>query len=460
MSEVVNDTIEFPHDYCVWLGNYDKQAWHPWFENASSADEVFAKTESPQLIVLSVQAELQDELLSSLRSHELTSHSLILVTHESSLTPYLANGLWRKNYHEQYQDYLVKKSQVRLDHQGEAEAKLLSYLWLHSDFCLEPHSEPTKSHLYNYPLLNAWGITAEESFSWLNSVKNSDWITTDRLVNRVRFCPSCHSGHLNYIDVCPQCQSIDTSHQSSLHCFNCGHIGKQDSFRKMSTLQCPNCLQNLRHIGVDYDRPIENQHCNSCDTLFVDAIVEAECLHCHVHSALDELHVRNIYSYKLTQTGRNRVRRGRGQTLFNLVPGEQMSGQQFYWLIDWQNKLAKRHKQTHTILSIQMENVAEFLAAEGESNGFAQLDAIQERLRSVVRVTDACSNYTQDGLLMLLPLTELAHLQPIYKKLFDLKEMQNTSKIELTVKAITLPAEIGENVADWLTDQLIKTRPM
>ncbi|MGL5028432.1 MAG: hypothetical protein ACRC6P_21025, partial [Shewanella oncorhynchi] len=86
--------------------------------------------------------------------------------------------------------------------------------------------------------------------------------------------------------------------------------------------------------------------------------------------------------------------------------------------------------------------------------------ALQERLRSVIRVTDACSNYTQDGLLMLLPMTEIKQLKSIYNKLFDLKELQSSSKIELSVKAISLPANIGENVGEWLTDQLLQAKPM
>ncbi|MCK5818845.1 MAG: hypothetical protein KAH18_06250 [Psychromonas sp.] len=36
-------------------------------------------------------------------------------------------------------------------------------------------------------------------------------------------------------------------------------------------LECLYCLQRLCHIGVDYDRPIENQHCNICDTIFIKA---------------------------------------------------------------------------------------------------------------------------------------------------------------------------------------------
>lgn len=462
MKEVIlsNLSVDLPHDYFVWIGRYQNADWHPWFEQFNSVEALIGNGRIPEIIVLSVQAEEQDKWLMMLRQHELTALSLILVSRESPLSSFLGNGMWREDYKEQYQSYKLKKQQIKLNFQDDIVHKLLCYLWCHHDAILEPHSVPARRYLYDYPLLNAWGVSPEESFAWLSDLQKNNWIEKSTLSNRLRFCPSCHSGHLNYIDVCPQCHSIDTEQQSCLHCFNCGHVGDQALFRKLNILSCPNCLQNLRHIGVDYDRPIENHHCNSCHTLFVDAVVEAECLHCKVSSKLDSLHVRNVYSFKLTAHGRSLVRQGRSQSLFSLAPGEQMASEQFYWLLDWQNKLAKRHHQTHSILSVQMLNVAEFLSAEGEAKGFAQLDALQERLRSVIRVTDACSNYTQDGLLMLLPMTEIKQLKSIYNKLFDLKELQSSSKIELSVKAISLPANIGENVGEWLTDQLLQAKPM
>ncbi|MFB2652528.1 TackOD1 domain-containing metal-binding protein [Shewanella seohaensis] len=447
-------------DDFVWIGAYNSISWHPQFEVFNSVEALLDLKRSPDCIVLSLQAEEQDKCLRALRKNDATFLSDILVCHESALSPYLANGLWDAEYDEGYQLYQLKKQQIKLDYHDDPRYKLLTYLWCHQDAILEPHSVPEKSYLYDYPLLRCFGINPEESFSWLGELQKAQLIEKAELSNRLRFCPGCHSGHLNYIDVCPQCHSIDTEQQSSLHCFNCGHVGAQASFRKLNTLCCPNCLQNLRHIGVDYDRPIENQHCNSCQTLFVDAVVEAKCLHCQLSSKLDDLHVRNVYSFKLAIPGRTLVRQGRSQSWFALEPGEQMTSAQFYWLLDWQNKLAKRHHQTHSILSIQMLNVDEFLATEGEAKGFAQLDALQERLRSVIRVTDACSNYTRDGLLMLLPMTEMGQLKSIYNKLFDLKELQSASKIELSVKALTLPADIGENVGEWLTDQLLKAKPI
>ena len=90
----------------------------------------------------------------------------------------------------------------------------------------------------------------------------------------------------------------------------------------------------------------------------------------------------------------------------------------------------------------------------------AQLDAFQDRLRSIVRVTDACTNYTDNGLLMLLPMTATTQLKAICEKLFDVKGYQDNLKIDFSIKAITLPADIGENVENWLTDQIIQAKPL
>ncbi len=443
-----------------WIGPYHKQLWHPEFQTVNSVGSLLEFDRAPDIIVLSLQAEEQDNCLRALRKSEFTFLSTILVCHDSSLAPFLANGRWGSEYTEGYQSYKLKKQQVRLEYHSDPSHKLLSYLWCHQDAVLEPLLMPDKPYLYDYPLLRCLGINPDENFAWLSELQKAQLIEKATIITRLRFCPHCRSGHLNYIDVCPQCKSLDTERQSSLHCFNCGHVGAQASFRKLNALSCPNCLQSLRHIGVDYDRPIENHHCNACQSLFVDALVEAKCLHCQQSIKLDDLHVRNVYSFKLAIQGRTLVRQGRSHAWFELAPGEQMTSAQFYWLVDWQNKLAKRHNQTHSIVSIQMLNVDEFLAVEGEAKGFAQLDALQERIRSVIRVTDACSNYTRDGLLMLLPLTALEQVNTIYNKLLNLQELQSATKIDLSVKALALPADIGDNIGEWLTDQLLKAKPI
>ncbi|MEI6860334.1 MAG: hypothetical protein V5788_11345 [Shewanella sp.] len=446
---------ELTQEILLWLGQEEPQLPDARFEYFHSSSDIFVKQLSPDLIVLSMQAEIQDKVLVTLRHHQLTSHCLILVVQDSVLSPYLANGVWHEDYNKQYQTYKLRRQQVKLRYFDDNAYKLLAYFWLHPEFTLTPHSVPSNRILFNYPLLSAWEISDEESFLWLTSLKRKGWIESNRLVNRLRFCNACQSGHLNYIDTCPQCHSIEIEMQASLHCFNCGHIGKQDSFNKQMGLSCPNCTQDLRHLGVDYDRPIENQHCTNCDSIFIESHVEAECLHCMVHNKLADLQVRNIYDYCLETSGRHLVRQGKDQGLLALLPGDAMTSAQFEWLISWQNQLATRHGHEHTIVSLHMLNLNEFIIQEGETKGFAQLDALQERIRSTIRVTDACSYFTEYGLLMFLPFTKIDQIKIIYRKIFEVKNSQVASQIEIRVRAIALPDnQFGDDVQAWLTDKL------
>ncbi len=461
MSELDNNNSQVTPTptFCACLGQLNTAPWQPSMTPFASPDQLLKENKVPDLIVLAASAPEQDDWLVALRQAPKTAQCLIFTQTESPLSAHLANGLWQEAYLVQWQTTVQRAAQVKLAFEDETAYKLLSYLWVHN-ITLTPQAQPHQPFLYHYPLLSAWGIAPQDSFNWLMGLKQRHWIENEKLHNRLRYCPTCHSGHLNYIDVCPQCQSIDIQTQSSLHCFSCGHVGKQQTFRKQASLSCPNCFQQLRHIGVDYDRPLENQHCNSCDLLFTDALVHAECLDCKSHSDVNDLHVQSVHSFKLAVAGRNLVRQGRTASIFHLAPGEQMPLSQFYWLIDWQNKLAKRHKQTHTILSVQLLNLPSFLARMGEAKGLAQLDALQERLRNVLRTTDACSNYSQDGLLLFLPLTDQEHITPVLKKLVELKQKQEDLTLEIAIKTVTIPADIGDNVADWLTDALVQARPL
>ena len=437
-----------------WIGEFEMLDWYPNFTLFDNVEILADTVIKENFIVIAADEKEQDEILIKLRSHDATTLSLIFVCQKSPLSDYLANGLWQENYQSQVEQFLLKRSQINLSSVDEISHKLLCYLWLHS--CeLKARSVPFEKHLYDYPLLTIWGIKIQDSFSWLTSLKRKGWLNSDKLLNRVRFCANCSSGHLNYVDSCPQCSSIDIEAQSSLHCFNCGHIDKKDNFKKLTALSCPNCQQDLRHIGVDYDRPIENQHCNHCDRLFVDANVQAECLHCFHINQIDDLHIRNIYSYQLADAGRNLVRIGISQLLFELSPGESMTSSQISWLIQWQNKLAIRHQQSHLIVLIEVLNFDLVIKQAGEVDAFVQLDALKERLKSVIRETDISSHLSQSHLLLFLPNTHIEKIKPVYLKLKEKNALQSGVQIEIQIKAVSLPDEnMGDDAVEWLIDKL------
>lgn len=441
-------------NHLIWLGNHHPiktNTWQPQFNYYSSIEDLLSSSDIPSLIVIGKNTDNQTDILRMLRAQNNTALCLILVEEESEESNYLANGLWNKDYDQQFQKYLQRKQIVKLNVVDDEVEKLLNFLFIHSNFELLPKAVPEKSHLYEYPLATAFGINAQDTLLHLKKLKTKNWFETIKTCDRVRYCPSCQSGHLNYIDLCPQCQSIDIDLQTSLHCFNCGHINTQESFAKTSILCCPNCYENLRHIGVDYDRPIENQHCSDCDTLFIDAKVQAACFTCTEIHDVDELHAKNIYSYRLSSLGRRLVAQEKISPQLELDSSGNNSNAHFLWLLDWQNKLAIRHALHHTLMSIEIVNIENFMASVGDTKGYTHITELQERIAGIVRETDACANVFDNTIYIFFPHSHPNDLVLFPEKIHKLNDLHIEQELKLEIKTLALPtSKLPDDKETWL----------
>ncbi len=120
---------------------------------------------------------------------------------------------------------------------------LLLYLWLNPTRTISPVVDETSSQIYSYPLLSLLFEQEADNYLGLQSLLQQDLIEQDgSLVDRIRLCRSCHHAHLNYIETCPHCNSIDIATERAIHCFTCGHVDNQDQFIRQNTMSCPNCL--------------------------------------------------------------------------------------------------------------------------------------------------------------------------------------------------------------------------
>lgn len=120
------------------------------------------------------------------------------------------------------------------------------------------------------------------------------------LFDRVHQCPKCDSSQINFFECCPQCHSIDYSTNEMLHHFSCGYVGDSKEFEtnKMEDLTCPKCHKILRHIGLDYEKPISSFSCNACHMKFKIAAVRCRCFVCNYVFPSEDAIIQNVYSYK------------------------------------------------------------------------------------------------------------------------------------------------------------------
>ncbi len=129
------------------------------------------------------------------------------------------------------------------------------------------------------------------------------YMKLEDLVAIVHVCPKCFDKGLIYHETCPKCGSIDIAEQNMLHHFRCANISPEHTYMKNGTLICPKCLRELRHIGVDYDRPTTTFNCNKCGINFSNAKMVCECESCLTKSNIENLAPVPLYNIKITKLG-------------------------------------------------------------------------------------------------------------------------------------------------------------
>ena len=135
-----------------------------------------------------------------------------------------------------------------------------------------------------------------------------------RFIDRVHVCHTCGNSHLLFIECCPKCGSSNIRQESMIHHFRCANISPESAYAYDGQLVCPKCRRELRHIGVDYDRPATVFTCNNtvsernskarhCGNTFLAPAMKVRCVQCNSEMTPAELAAIDIWEYKLTPRG-------------------------------------------------------------------------------------------------------------------------------------------------------------
>jgi len=372
------------------------------------------------VLLLNLPSEEQDRILLAIRRDPSRFLYPVFCVTQSPLSPMLSDGLLSQ-LDERVPDMLERLSLLTpREHPDEME-KLAWYSWPRAHFRLLPRWQAGCRQGYSYPLLDC--LLGADAAASLPQLVSERLLQSEQLVDRVRLCNSCNSAHLNFVDVCPECTHIAIQAKPAVHCFTCGHVDDQDAFMQQGVLRCPKCVTTLRHIGVDYDRPLEKYRCLSCHARFMEAAVQARCHECGQAHKPDDL-------------------------LVSPIP---MAMDHFPWLLQWSNRLLQRHGGNHTLLAIQIEQLAELRAELGLLKTQQRLGALLARLQALFRDTDVVCQYADDQLLLLLPHTNVEDWQILQGRILALNNVEGLDALTLNVKVEPLPTTLGEDTGLWLS---------
>ncbi|MCG8607210.1 hypothetical protein MJD09_19775, partial [bacterium] len=186
---------------------------------------------------------------------------------------------------------------------GLKKILLLRYLYSRDPYTLRPLRNFHASVGYCFPLVQVLFDAQEgQAVAFLENLEEAQLLTT-KLVDKVNVCPRCSHSQINFRELCPTCRSLNISEESTIHHFRCAHVGRETEYRRGFKFNCPKCSRELRHIGVDYDKPAEVMWCNDCNHNFSDPLLSCFCLVCGNSCSPEDVFLKQINEYSLSLDG-------------------------------------------------------------------------------------------------------------------------------------------------------------
>ncbi len=294
------------------------------------------------------------------------------------------------------------------------KSKLLSYLFTRPDLAIKPTTDWRSRLYYTYPLLDLFCENIENYFFWLDELFSNNFLQAESLVDQVFCCPFCLSAHMKFTDHCPNCNSINIRKDDFLHCFTCGLVAPQAEFLKDDRFVCPRCNSKLRHIGDDYDRPLENGVCNDCGSTFTDTVLVTQCMICNKIYPAEDLIKRAFYDYKLTDMGKDHIR-------YNTIDINELfadsinyvNPQFFYSTLNWMIKTQQRYTEDFfSIIGFHFHLLT-------DDFDYERIHDFAEHIRRLLRDTDFCTRLNENIFWIILPKTNKEQTQLVKDRIAE-----------------------------------------
>jgi hypothetical protein len=332
------------------------------------------------------------------------------------------------------------------------DERLLAFLFLRPNHTIAPVCDWGSASIYRHPVLETFAPSGTTVDQWLSSLRRRELLEPLALIDRTRSCSACAGAHLNFVDVCPNCSSIDIAESFFLHCHTCGNVAQQADYLSREGLGCPKCMTRLRHIGVDYDRALEAFSCAACSSRFTEPEVKARCLHCHTLCRTEDLQERRIESFRLSHAGQLAARTGQLGELFALIDKFQCVHHAYFeQTLDFMLGLGRRHREIEFgLVCLRFANVRELLTRVPRVQVTQLIDGFAIRLRELVRTTDLVMREDDDHCWLLLPQTPPAGLQVLLSRVRAIPESADPSlsaRLEVAIEAVS-SGELGKQAPE------------
>ncbi len=254
-------------------------------------------------------------------------------------------------------------------------------------------------------------FTNNEDLSIDNALEflENQQLLTASFIEKTHACGNCESVFLNFKETCPDCRSSNIIKEELLHHFHCGHIDNFDAYKRSNQLVCPKCDRDLKHLGVDYDKPSTVHKCITCSLSFQEPHVEAQCFACGRNSDIQDLLLKNVQAFSSTSIGMNAAVFGLDALFTQILQTDLQlySHQELKHYIKLEQARIERYKKSVSTLGcIYLRNLDQLYNQLGKKTEqlFKELSAV---FKSVFRESDMISARNESVFAVVMTETDL-----------------------------------------------------
>lgn len=258
---------------------------------------------------------------------------------------------------------------------------------------------------------------------------------------RLYQCSQCESSRVSAREECPACHSCFIDETPLVHHYRCGYLAPESEFFEDRQLVCPKCHKEMRHYGVDYDKPDTQYTCSACNETNPDPDVGFICADCKQHTPGASISSVDRYHYQLSADGLRTLQAG-------LLPNAAItdyvqnlhayySPRDFLNLAQQALRVAKRYERQLCGISIKITNVDELTVAIGRQAMSKSFLLLSEVIAQNLRDTDLLTSREQD-IFLALPETDAKNTTLLVKRLSKQIKATVSTPIEFTNECFDL----------------------
>jgi len=263
-----------------------------------------------------------------------------------------------------------------------------------------------------------------------------------RHFTRTHVCSKCTSARLHVCEACPACSSQDLVDEQLIHHYRCGWKEPESRFTDGSRLVCPKCRRELRHFGVDYEKPGNVTVCRTCGAANAEPVVQFICLDCGTATLSAEARSIDWHHYELTEEGLRALREGR---LPHFDVGPLLEGRtrafsmpEFRLLATESLRVSRRYGRPFTLARLTLANVDDLRGELGPMRTDLAFRIAVDAIVETLREADFVGADSATSVLIGFPETPASHVAS------NVVERVR----EVIRKAIAAPLELSANVAE------------